>query len=164
MDEPFRHTRTVSKAHTHTQIHKHTNTHKHTHTGGDSNLEFPNGQAFQTNEHTAKLFPQQLEHTKLALSTVHSGFYIEKQRCSILGRVGLLWAGWLRMVPPHPSYWIVPPPNHPPTHLQASKYEGTTEPNIERLRAKFCQLQNYVSNISLLQFHEYCTENVNVQN
>ena len=114
MDEPFRHTRTVSKAHTHTQIHKHTNTHKHTHTGGDSNLEFPNGQAFQTNEHTAKLFPQQLEHTKLALRTVHSGLYIEKQRCSILGRVGLLWAGWLRMVPPHPSYWIVPPPNHHP--------------------------------------------------
>ena len=63
MDEPFRHTRTVSKAHTHTQIHTNTNTHKytntntHTHTGGDSNLEFPKGGAFQTNEHTAKSFP-----------------------------------------------------------------------------------------------------------
>ena len=51
------------------------------------------------------------------------------------------------------------PTTHPPI-CEPPKYEGTVVPNIERLRAKFCQLQNYVSNISLLQFHEYCTGSV----
>ena len=51
------HTNKYTQTQTHTNTQTQTQTHTHTHTGGDSNLEFPNGQAFQTNEHTAKLFP-----------------------------------------------------------------------------------------------------------
>ena len=48
------------------------------------------------------------------------------------------------------------------SHLRTLKYEEVgTLPNIESLHAKFCQVQNYVSNIFSSQFHANFIEELN---